>query len=107
MFYFRGANLECRDCDKNTPLLLSGKKDHIHSMMFLLEHGADLSAKDKNDRNVFHHIAVEGCLETLKVCTLISSCNLYGHSNLIIMKCARVWDCWVKNQFILFLVPSE
>ena len=36
-------------------------------MKFLLEHGADPSAKDKNDRNVYHHTAVEGCLETLHV----------------------------------------
>ncbi len=67
MLSFRGAKLECRDRDKNTPLLIAGKKNHVDSAIFLLEHGADPSAKDKNDRNVYHHTAVEGCLDTLKV----------------------------------------
>ena len=47
--------------------MIAGKKNHIDSLMFLLEHGGDPSAKDKNDRNVYHHTAVEGCLDALKV----------------------------------------
>ena len=65
--FYRGATLECRDRDKNTPLLIAGRKNHVDSVMFLLKNGADPSAKDKNDRNVYHHTAVEGCLDSLKV----------------------------------------
>ena len=64
---FREAKLECRDRDKNTPLLISAKKNHVNAVKFLLKHGADPSAKDKNDRNVYHYTALEGCIDTLKV----------------------------------------
>ena len=66
-FDFREAKLECRDRDKNTPLLISAKKNHVNAVKFLLKHGADPSAKDKNDRNVYHYTALEGCIDTLKV----------------------------------------
>ena len=67
MFGFRGAKLECRDRDKNTPLLISAKKNHEAAVKFLLQHGAEPGAKDKNDRNAYHYTAAEGGGETLKV----------------------------------------
>lgn len=65
--YFRGASIECRDKDKDTPLLMAASKNHLDTIRSLLRHGADIGAKDSNDETPIYRAASEGCIEALEV----------------------------------------
>lgn len=65
--YFRGASIECRDKDKDTPLLMAASKNHLDTIRSLLSHGADIGAKDSNDETPIYRAASEGCIEALGV----------------------------------------
>ena len=65
--HFRGASIECRDKDKDTPLLIAADKNHLETIKSLLAHGADISAKDSNDATPIYRAASEGCIESLEV----------------------------------------
>ena len=64
---FRGASIECRDKDKDTPLLMAASKNHLETIKSLLSHGADIGAKDSNDETPIYRAASEGCIEALEV----------------------------------------
>ena len=63
----RGAFIECRDKDKDTPLLIAAGKNHLETIKSLLSHGADIGAKDSNDETPIYRAASEGCIEALEV----------------------------------------
>ena len=67
IIFFRGAQIECRDKDKDTPLLIAASKNHLTTVRCLFTHGADLTAKDINDCTPILRSASEGCMETLEV----------------------------------------
>lgn len=67
-FIFRGAYIECRDKDKDSPLLIAASKNHLETVKSLLAHSADISAKDIDDATPIYRAAAEGCIETLEVC---------------------------------------
>ena len=73
IFFFRGASIECRDKDKDTPLLIAASKNHLETIKSLLRHGADIGAKDSNDETPIYRAASEGCIEALEVrwCTFV------------------------------------
>ena len=66
-FVCRGAFIECRDKDKDTPLLIAASKNHLGTIKTLLNHGADIGAKDSNDETPIYRAASEGCIEALEV----------------------------------------
>ena len=66
-FVRRGAFIECRDKDKDTPLLIAASKNHLGTIKTLLNHGADIGAKDSNDETPIYRAASEGCIEALEV----------------------------------------
>ena len=47
---FRGAQIDCRDKDNETPLLMAVRKNNVESVKVLLDHLADITAKDLNDK---------------------------------------------------------
>ena len=66
-FVCRGAFIECRDKDKDTPLLIAASKNHLGTIKTLLNHGADIGAKDSKDETPIYRAASEGCIEALEV----------------------------------------
>ena len=66
-FVRRGAFIECRDKDKDTPLLIAASKNHLGTIKTLLNHGAEIGAKDSNDETPIYRAASEGCIEALEV----------------------------------------
>lgn len=64
---FRGASIECRDKDKDTPLLIAASKNHLETIKTLLGRGADIGAKDSNDETPIYKAASEGCIQALEV----------------------------------------
>ena len=70
-FVRRGAFIECRDKDKDTPLLIAASKNHLGTIKTLLNHGADIGAKDSNDETPIYRAASEGCIEALEVRCLV------------------------------------
>lgn len=62
-----GACIECRDKDKETPLSIAAGKNHIEAVRLLLEHGADVIAKDIDDCTPLFRAAQEGSFEVIEV----------------------------------------
>ncbi|EDO38702.1 predicted protein, partial [Nematostella vectensis] len=90
------ACIECRDKDKDTPLMIAAEKNHVDTVRTLLQHGADIAAKDINDRNSVFRAAAEGCMETLEaalehqkpvwtICDDVCLNGLVGGSNKLIL----------------------
>ena len=73
-FVRRGAFIECRDKDKDTPLLIAASKNHLGTIKTLLNHGADIGAKDSKDETPIYRAASEGCIEALEVRCFLCCC---------------------------------
>ncbi|XP_041358307.1 transient receptor potential cation channel subfamily A member 1-like isoform X2 [Gigantopelta aegis] len=54
----KGADVNAKDCQDRTPLLLSASKGGWQTAKCLLEHNADICVKDEHNRN-FLHIAIK------------------------------------------------
>ena len=70
---FQNADVNIQDIHDRTPLLLAASKGGWRTVHFLLKNGADITIKDKENRNFLHlaikygsHIYKFGC-EFLKV----------------------------------------
>ena len=46
----KGVNVNMRGNDQNTPIMEAAFAGHVETVKVLLDHGADLSAKKKEDR---------------------------------------------------------
>lgn len=78
MFYdFSGSNIEDKDRDNFTPLLLAAVYGHAKTVELLLERGADTSAEDKNDKTAVFLAAEENKLEALEVGKSFTNVYLY------------------------------
>ena len=67
MHFFRGADIEVKDRDNFTPLLLAACYGHAKAVELLISSGADILAEDKNERTALFLAAEEDRLEVLKV----------------------------------------
>ncbi|AVP88131.1 hypothetical protein phytr_12060 [Candidatus Phycorickettsia trachydisci] len=56
----RGANIEIKDAQGQTPLLILSKKGYLSAVRVLIEAGCDLKAKDHNNQNALHKVVLEG-----------------------------------------------
>lgn len=82
-----GANVEARDRDGRTPLLLATHGNHVEVARLLIAAGADVNAKDSMSDTPFLYAGAEGRNEILKM-TLqagadLASTNRYGGTALI------------------------
>ena len=66
-FFFRGAYVDCRDKDNETPLLMAVRKNNVESVKLLLEYSADLTVKDANDKTCLFIAAEENSREAFEV----------------------------------------
>lgn len=64
---FRGAQIERRDKDNFTPLLLAACYGHSNTIKMLLKSGADLSATDKHGKTAIFWSSEENKQDALKV----------------------------------------
>ena len=55
----RGADVNKRDKDNQTPLHLASYRQHLKLVQVLLDHGANITAEDTNGRNPLHRV-IEG-----------------------------------------------
>ena len=62
-----GADIEWRDKDDFTPLLIAACYGHQKAFELLINKGADITVKDKNDRTAIHLAAEENKLQALQV----------------------------------------
>lgn len=82
-----GADLEVRDADGRTPLVVSTKSNRTEMAILLLEAGADPDAKDDIEDSAFLYAGAEGFDEILKATILhgadVTSTNRFGGTALI------------------------
>ena len=69
-----GSDIEAKDRDNFTPLLLAASYGHANIVQLLLERGADATVEDKNDKTAVFLAAEEDKLEALEVKTIEEIC---------------------------------
>ena len=62
----KGADLEAKDGDGETALLMAARRGHIEVVKYLVENGADLEAKDKDGDTALVGAAIWGKLDVVK-----------------------------------------
>ncbi len=72
--YFSGSDIEARDIDGNTPIIIASSNGHQRVIKMLLKHGANIQEINKSDRTVLHAAAYNNKLDALKV-----QLSLIGH----------------------------
>ena len=65
--FCRGADIECLDKDNYTPLLIAASTGHTAVVKLLLERGANLEAKNKQDKTAIFLATEENRTDTLRV----------------------------------------
>ena len=65
--FYRGADIECLDRDKYTPLLTAASTGHTDVVKLLLERGANLGVQNTQNRNALLLAVEERSIDTLKV----------------------------------------
>lgn len=83
-----GADIDARDTDQRTPLLLATHANAIDAARVLIAHGADVNAKDAISDTPFLYAGAEGRLEILRLILATGRANLgdtnrYGGTALI------------------------
>ena len=64
---FSGANIELKDCDFMTPLIIASRYGHLETIDWLLKYGADISETDKDDKTCLMWAAEEDRTEAINV----------------------------------------
>ena len=67
MIAFRGAQINCRDKDKETPLMMAVRKNNVETVDVLLARMADITVKDANDKTCLYVASEEDCTDVFKV----------------------------------------
>ena len=83
-----GHDIEARDKDERTPLLIATRADAIDAASLLIRSGADVNAKDRIADTPFLYAGVEGRLDILKLILAtgkadLGDTNRYGGTALI------------------------
>ena len=64
---FRGAQINCRDKDKETPLMMAVRKNNKETVNVLLTRMADITVKDANDKTCLYIASEEDCADVFMV----------------------------------------
>ena len=59
-FFYQGTELDNRDLQSRTPLLLAASKQGWNTVKMLISKGADMSNKDLQNRNFLHLATLHG-----------------------------------------------
>jgi hypothetical protein len=83
-----GANLDPRDTDERTPLLIAARANAMDAARILIAAGADVNARDRISDTPFLYAAAEGRLEILRLILAtgqakLADTNRYGGTGLI------------------------
>ena len=65
--FYSGADVELKDNDYMTPLMIACRFGHYESIMCLLEHGADVTETDKDDKTCLMWAAEENRADSITV----------------------------------------
>ena len=71
---FSGADVEVKNVDGLTPLMIACRYGHIETIMYLLEHGADVTETDKEDKTCLMWAVEENRIEAIMVCFIEDVC---------------------------------
>lgn len=97
-----GSDIEAKDRDNFTPLLLAACYGHAKTVELLLQRGADSTVEDKNDKTAVFLAAEENKQEALEVCQIkIQNAKFYIFHEI------RVWLFSFKcstNKDIVFIL---
>ena len=75
--YFKNADVNVQDIHDRTPLLLASSKGGWRTVHLLLQNNADISIKDKENRN-FLHLAIKYGSSIAKFgCAVLKVCHAY------------------------------
>jgi len=66
-FLREGGDINCRDEDAQTPLIVAVSRRWPRIARALVERGADVHARDNEGRTAFHHAAMEGSVERMEM----------------------------------------
>ncbi|KAK7999276.1 hypothetical protein PG990_011876 [Apiospora arundinis] len=62
-----GADLEYKDDEGLTPLVIAASKGHLDAVKQLLQHGAQLTTRNARKETIFHHLFSEESTKTVNV----------------------------------------
>ena len=65
--FFSGANVEVKDLDGLTPLMIACRYGYLETITCLLKHGADVTETDKEDKTCLMWAVEENRIEAAMV----------------------------------------
>ena len=84
----RGLDINSRDSDGDTPLMIAAFSGKMEAVNYLLDKGADASLKGQYERNLLHHASYGGNVVIIETMLLrgfdINSRDSYGDTSLMI-----------------------
>ena len=63
----RGAHIDCRDKDNETPLMMAVRKNNVETVQLLIARHADITVKDAKDKTCLYVAAQEDCEDVFMV----------------------------------------
>lgn len=67
----RGAEIDCRDEDKETPLMMAIRKNNVDTVRLLISHDANIMLKEATDKTCLYIAAEDDCIDVFDVRLLI------------------------------------
>ena len=61
----KGVEIDVEDMYLCTPLMLTGERGHIDILLYLIDHGADVNKKDRDERTALHYASDLKVVEAL------------------------------------------
>ena len=93
----KGADLEAKDGDGRTALMMAANWGELDVVKFLVEHGADVNAKGEGGRTALMYVASNGCFEAVVYLVEngadLEAKNKFRRTALMIAKNCKRDDC--------------